>query len=58
MSKERKTYEVKFTVKNKTPLQEEVISAPIGIIKTRNDIKSYLLPLGYDVDEIMSYKEI
>ena len=57
MLNERKLYKVKFTVKNKTKPQEELIEAPAGIIKTKDDAKPYLLPLEHDVDEIMSCYE-
>ncbi len=53
----RKEYKVKFTVKGKVEIQEEIINVPVGAIKSDNDAKSYLLPYEYDVDEILSCRE-
>lgn len=55
MSNIMKTYQVTFSVNGKTELKKEIVKS---ISKKDKDIKSSLLPYGYDVDEIINCYEI
>lgn len=52
MSNIMRTYRVSFSENGKTPIKTETIEATSKI-----DVKSRLLALGYDVDEIVSCYE-
>ena len=52
MSTIKRTYSVSFTVHGETPPKREIVKA-----SSKKDVKSELLTLGHNVDEIVSCHE-
>lgn len=53
MSNIMKKYRVTFTVHGETKVKTQIVNAT-----SKKDVKSSLLPCGYDVDEIVTCNEI